>query len=1145
MLFHVNGNGGIHSSSLQKLLRIMNLLFVLLTVTCQVQAINVNTKDVTISERDVPLEKIFKKISDQTGYLFFYNAEWLKTANPVTISVKKAPLEDVLKICFVNQPVSYSIVGQTIVLKLKAVPGIAAPVNDTAKTVHGRILDDEGKPLAGASVRIRGANRSTESDANGHFALENVPGDATLEISYVGYTSQEVPVRGRSSFTIALVKSSSVLSESVVIGYGSTSKAKLTTSVSTVKNEQINDLAITNLSDAFTGNVSGVMVEDAGGGPDDVPVIRVRGYGSINAGSEPLYVIDGMIATSDEFALLNPKSIQSISILKDAAAGAIYGSRAGNGVVIVTTKGGQGKAKFSYNTTVGIQQVEKKIDVLSGPEYIQYADRAYAASGLSAPVFSSDIANTNWQDQIFRTGVYQNHQISASGGNDNVKYNVSLNYLGNQGVVITTYKNTYSSNGNFKIKLNDKLNMGLTYNLAYIKSRPNDKLSGAAHEDGGILEDAIVQYPVIPVYMPNGDYGQVPSANWGTPVSYGGYGSPVAGLKEISDLRNEFSGIGRTFLNYEPIKGLNLNGSLSGLVNAKYRNYYESPYLAADGHSYYANFSTPTYQDMVASQTNDLTSGYTVDGFAEYKHTFSNVHNFDLIAGFSNQYTGYRATTASATVNDRGANAANPLPAFTNNLRPNIFGANDVSGSGAFWEQTFTSLFARLNYDYSDKYLFMASVRRDGSSKFAPGNRYGIFPAVSGAWRISQESFMRSQKFFDDLKLRVSYGVSGNDQIGNYAWQGTVNYGGSQYIYGPAGSSDGPVTTAYPVSIQNPNLRWETNEQYNAGIDLSILNNRISLTSDFYVRNTKELLLQRPLPTENGIAPSVMDNIGDMTNKGIELALTTTNIRKKDFTWSTNWIFNKVWNKATAIHSPNGVLQFESGAYNMIWIKQGQPSFQIYGYKAIGVFTNTQQLQDYPTPRGSKIGDPIYLDVNHDKVLNSDDYVKLGNALPDFTFGWNNTISYKNFDLGIVVDGSHGASKYIPAFRNMNWISPDQGNIIKYMYHRAGTVYGAPSEDYTGNRVEASSYDVFDASYVRIKSLTIGYNLPDNVCRFLSINGLRVTAGAENLATFTKYPYFNPQANFYNGAAGQAQFGVDYGGYPLAKSYIVGINLTF
>jgi TonB-linked SusC/RagA family outer membrane protein len=919
----------------------------------------------------------------------------------------------------------------------------------------------------------------------------------------------------------------------------------LTTSVSTIQKEQINDLAISNVADAFTGNVSGVLVENGAGGPSDAPIVRVRGYGSINAGSDPLFVVDGMVVTSNEFALLNPKSIESISILKDAAAGAIYGSRAGNGVVIVTTKAGQGKAKFSYNATFGLQQVAKKIDVLDGPEFIAFAKQAYAFSGQPAPTFSPDVANTNWQDAIFRNAFYQNHQIAANGGSENVKYNLSFNFLGNEGVVITTFQNNYSLNGNLRIKLNDKLSTGLTFNMAYINSRVNDKLSGPAHGDGGIIEDALVQWPVIPVYMPNGDYGQVESENWGTPVDYGGYGNPVAGLKEISDKRYQFDGIGRTFLNYEPITGLDINVGLAGLLNSSYRNYYESPYLSADGHTRGANFSNPQYQDIVASQTNDMRNGYTADGFASYKRTFSNVHNFVVLAGFSNQYTGYRATTAAASVNDRGVNAPSPLPPFNSNLRPNIFGANDVTGSGGFYEETFTSLFARLNYDYKDKYLFMASVRRDGSSKFAPDNRYGTFPAVSGAWHISREPFMESQKLFNDLKLRVSYGISGNDQIGNYAWQGIVNYGSTQYIYGPPGVSNGAVLTAYPTSLENPHLKWETNEQYNVGIDFAILKNRIQLTSDFYVRNTRDLLLLRPLPTENGIAASVMDNIGNMTNKGIELFVTTVNIKQKDFTWTTNWIFNKVTNRATQIHSPDGTLRFESGAYNMIWIKQGHESFEIYGYKTLGIFTNNQQLQQYPTPRGSKIGDPIYLDVNKDGIQNSNDYVKLGNALPDYTFGFTNTLSYKKFDLSLVIDGSQGASKYVPMLRNMSWMAPDNSNIAKYMYDRAGTVFGMPYVSYTGNRVETSSYNVFDASYVRIKSLTIGYYLPSNICNSLRISALRITLGAWNLHTFTSYPWFNPMANFYNGAAGQAQFGVDYGGYPLSKSYTFGLNLTF
>jgi TonB-linked SusC/RagA family outer membrane protein len=1007
--------------------------------------------------------------------------------------------------------------------------------------IVGKVTSQEGESLAGVAVQIKGTLTGTVTDINGNYSLQIKDGAGALVFSYVGMLTQEIDIAGRTTVDVVLLPDVIGIDEVVVIGYGTSSMKKLTTSVSNVKADKLNNLPIANIANSFTGNVSGVLVEEGSGAPGSTPVIRVRGYGSINAGSEPLYVIDGMIVSSTEFRLLNPKSVESVNVLKDAAAGAIYGSRAGNGVVIVTTKGGEGKAKFSYNSTIGWQQVEKKIPVLSGPEYIEYSKIAYQASGQPEPVFSSDVANTNWQDEIFRKGLLQNHQFAANGSSDRVKYNISFNYMDEEGIIITTYEKNYSSNGNFDIKLNDKLKLGLTYNATYSKGRVNNKLGDAAHGSGGILEDAIVQYPVIPVYMPNGDYGQQVSKDWGTPVVYNGYGNPVAGLKEIFDYRYGFSGIGRTFLNYEPIHDLNINLSVSGLMGSGYRNYYESPYVAAQGHSNDANFSHPRYDDILAGQSNELRTKYTTEGFIGYKRSFSGSHNFGIIAGFSNEYTGYRGTSADASVNDRGANATDPLPRFDNYIRPNIWGANDVRGGGGFSEETFVSVFGRLNYDFKDKYLFMASIRRDGSSKFAPGNRYGIFPAISAAWRITEESFMKSQNLFDELKLRLSYGVSGNDQIGSYSWQGRANYGGFQYIYGPGNS----ITSAYPSSIQNPNLKWETNEQYNAGFDFSILRNRIQLASDFYVRNTKDMLLQRPLPTENGISSTIMDNIGDLTNKGIELALTTVNLKRGEFTWTTNWIFNKVWNKATAIHTKSGIIRLGSGAYDMVWIVEGEEMFQIYGYKNIGVFKTEEELTQHPRPRGSKIGDPIYFDANEDGILNSDDYQKLGHGLPNFTYGWSNTFTYKNFDLSFVIDGSQGASKYVPAFRNQNWISPIEGNLSKYIYDRAGTKYGAPNLDYTGNRLERCSYDVFDASYVRIKNLTIGYDLPAHICSSLSITRLRLIISAQNLHTFSSYPWYSPQANYYNGAAGVAQFGVDYGSYPLAKSYTFGINLTF
>lgn len=1012
------------------------------------------------------------------------------------------------------------------------------------KEISGKVTDQEGAPLSGVSVSVRGGSAGTTTNDLGVFTLQ-VPDNARVLIfSFVGYDPKEISIGNNLYIEVSMeIAGDARMEEVVVIGYGTGLVKKMTTAVSTLKESQIKDMPISNAADAFTGNIAGVQVDNTSGAPGALPVIRVRGYGSVNAGSEPLFIVDGMIVTGNEFRLVNPKTIESISVLKDAAAGAIYGSRAGNGVVIVTTKKGKGKAKFNYNSNVGLQHVERKIDVLSGPEFVEFTKKAYEASGQEA-VFRSDIANTNWQNEIFRNGVFQNQQLSASGSTGSVQYNISMNYLGNQGPVITTYENVFSSNGNFDIKLNKKLDVGFNYTASYNKSRANDKLAGAAHGGGGVLEDAVVFYPVIPVYTENGDYGEVRGQGWGSPVAYAGYGNPVAALREVYDYRPGFNGIGKVFLKYQPVNGLTVNASFNGLINANYRDYHESPYMAANGHSENANFSNPRYDNITASQSNGLRTSYMTEAYVDYKRTLAGIHNLAVVAGYSQQYIGYRGTEAWSSVNDRGSNAANPLPRFNNYLRPNIFGANDIRGGGGFSEETFESFFGRVNYDFREKYLLMASLRRDGSSKFAPGNRYGIFPAVSAAWRVNSEEFMKNHRWVDELKIRASYGVSGNDQIGSYSWQGKLSYGGL-YVYGPSGQTAGAVITASPSSLENPNLKWETNEQYNVGIDVSTFGNRVGLTADFFVRNTRYLLLSRPLPAENGVSGSIMDNIGNLRNTGLELALTTVNVRNRNFEWTTNWIFNRIWNKATKIFAPGGIIRMGSGEYNSIWIIEGEEMFQLYGYKMLGVFKTEEQLSKYPRPRNSKIGDPITEDVNGDGEIDADDLQKLGNALPKFTYGLSNTMRYKDFDLSILVDGSYGASKYLPALRNQSWVSPIEGNIARYLYDRAGEIYGAPNLDYTGNRLWQNSYHIFDASYLRIKNITIGYSLPASICDAISVNGLRLYFSGQNVRTFTRYPWFNPQANFYHGAAGSAQFGVDYGGYPLSSIYTFGLSLTF
>ena len=1089
----------------------------------------------SLSFKNKPLREVIRDIEKQGDFRFFFSDDVADLNRLVQVNVANASIDQLLSQLLTPYGLDYQILEDNLI--------VISPYSSVMQgvVISGTVTDATGEPLPGVTVMVKGTTQGTATDANGAYSLQIPNENTTLVFSFIGFAAQEMVVGNRRSINVILTEDSRQLEEVVVIGYGTASTKKLTTSVARMDAQKLADLPITNVADAFTGNISGVMIEQGSGAPGALPVIRVRGYGSINAGSEPLYVIDGMIVTVHEFSILNPKSVESVNVLKDAAAGAIYGSRASNGVVIVTTKEGKGKAKISYNSTMGLQYAERTVPVLSVAEYIEYSKLAYANSGQPEPVFSPDIANTNWQDQIFRNGFFQNHQLSASGSYEMINYHVTANYIGDEGIILNTYKNTFSSNGNFNIQLNKKVKFGLTYNAAYIKQRANAKVAGQAGFSSGILETAVIQYPVVPVYMPNGDYAQPITKEWGSPVSYN-FGNPVAPLNEVRDLSNWFSGIGRAFINYEPIEKLNINLSFNGLIDSTMDDYYESPYLSSYGHNDLSNFSNPIYRDMRASQGNSTRLSRTVEGFIDYKFSIDNKHNFGIIGGFSNEYNLTRSTSATASINDRGANAENPLPRFDNDLRPNIWGAYDVTGTGSFSEFTFQSLFARLNYDLDSKYLFMASLRRDGSSKFAPGNRYGVFPAASAAWRVTQESFMENQHFFDELKFRVSYGISGNDQIGNYAWQGRAGYGTPQYIFSP---NTPPAITEYPSSIENRKLKWETNEQLNLGFDFEILNSRIQLVSDFYIRNTTDMILNKPLPSVNGISGSMLDNIGNMTNKGIEILLTTTNIKRDNFIWTTNWIFNKVWNKATKIYSADGIIRMGSGMQSAIWIKEGEEMFQIYGYKILGCFETEEDLNKYPRVANAKIGDPITEDYNNDGIINSDDLQKLGHALPNFTFGWTNTFSYKDFDLNIVMDGSQGASKWMAAFDTQGWVSPYEGNLARYIYERAGKSFGAPSLDYTGGRNRQNSYFVVDASYIRIKNVTLGYQIPKNICETFNISALRFSLGIQNLYTFTTYPWFNPQSNYYGGNAGQAQFGVDFGSYPLATSYSLGINLTF
>ena len=1118
----------------------------------------------TIKMQGAKVIDVLSKIEDESEFFFLFNQKLLDVERQVNVDVKNENIGKILSGIFEKTNVTFFVKDRLIILTT----GASSTESDFEQQspLKGRVTDVRGEPLPGVSVVVKGTTRGVITNADGEYSLGNTPTNATLQFSFVGMKSQEIQIGKRSTINVVMEEETIGIEEVVAVGYGTTSHKKLTTSVTSLKSKQIDELPITNIADAFSGQISGVLAENGVGTPGASPVIRIRGYGSINAGSEPLYVIDGMMANSTQFAALNPKSIESVDILKDAAAGAIYGSRAGNGVILVTTKKGKaGDAKFSFNATYGLQQVDKTVDVLDRDQFLEYSKESYVNDGKTLPSLlaqdPSNYANTNWQNEIFRTSPFQNYQIAATGSSGKIQYYISANILDNEGIVLTTSSKNYSSTGNIDIELNPKLKIGLTYNASHTRQRVNDSMSGFGHGgggygiSGGIIQQALWFIPILPVYEKNGDYGQNVQGDLAS-VTRKGYANPVCNLVETHDMISKENVMGRLYLNYELLKGLSLNTSFSGTLYSYFREWNVSPYLAGTS-SIYANFSNPMYDKISAGQSNGMTTSWTGEAYLNYKHTVAEHHHFDFILGCSRQYNGTRATSASSSENDRGSsNALDPIDAYENYYLPNIYGAALVLGGGSYSENAFESAFSRLNYDYKDKYIFMGSIRRDGSSKFAPAERWGIFPAISGAWRVAQEPFMGKFNWINEFKIRTSYGVSGNDQFGNYAWQGNVKYS-SLYTYGPTSSgSAGTGKALVPSTIENSHLKWETNEQIDVGADISLFDNRINLTADYFIRKTKDMLLYRSLPLENGIASSLFDNIGNMTNRGIELALNTVNIKSNNFTWTTNFTFTKVNNKVDDVFTSTGDIRYDGGTTangfnSAIRIIEGHPVFEIYSYKVLGTFETQEQLSSYPRAGNAKIGDPIIEDYKEDNVINTDDLQPMGHALADFTYGCASTLKYKNFDLTILIDGSYGASKVVSALRQAALMRPSENTSQtffdnRYQKDKTGNYMAFPSISAgTGPRTWNMSYFIYDASFTRIKNLVLGYNLPGGICSKIGVNDLRVSVGVQNLFTFTDYPLYNPQTNSYNGEAGTAQFGVDVGEYPLSRIYSIGLNLNF
>lgn len=939
------------------------------------------------------------------------------------------------------------------------------------------------------------------------------------------------------------------LGEVVVVGYGTRQKKDLTTAISSVKGSEINTLPTMSAGQAIVGKVPGISLQQGSGGPGAAPIIRIRGNGSITSGNNPLYVIDGY-PTSDGnlFNNISPSDIESIDILKDAAAAAIYGSRAGNGVIVVTTrKGKAGATRFTFDATLGQNQVTKKYDVLGPQDFVNMASDWYANQGQPLPAIFTDPSlqtPTDWQDAIFRKAMYSSYQLGASGGSEKVTYALSGGYTREEGVVKRTGMERYNFRLNLNAQVNKRLKAGANI-LGFYTVRQDQPTGGPNNQTdiAGIIGEALALPPIVPVYKPNGDYLIIPKDTALVKIFNTQIYNPVNKIDANNEFTRSVRLAGSAFLEYEAIKGLKLRTTLNvGLNNERYEQYV-APFISFRSNDA-GNISTPNLSAVRASRSNNSYSNIYLSNTASYETDLSPDHHLNILLGYDvAKQVDYGIRLDPRTDKD------NPV-AFDNPNITNVQGAVLNQGSSFKTGYTFDALFGRLEYNYQNKYYLTGSLRRDRSSRFGPDNRAGVFPSVSVAWRLANEPFIRSAGFISDLKIRASYGETGNDQLSSYyPWlsgMARVNY-----IFG---TTDARVTGYYPGGFTNPGLKWEKNRQIDLGLNLGLFQDRVYLTADIYERNSNAIL-SAAIPSVNGIAQSYIDNVGNIRNQGLELSVDTRNLTG-ELQWNTN--FNISFNRNKIVQLGPNQTQLTNlsagGGYPGDWLNVirnylGRPMGDIYMYKVAGVFRDEHEVNTLPKLGTQAIGDLRFEDVNGDGKITPDDMAFVGNYQPDFIYGMTNTLSYKGFDLNIVLQGSQGGEvvnafeRMLTSFRQLDNSTTAALNRFRSAAEPGDGKTPIAGSSNVGTNINPNTRYLYSSSFLRVRTLSLGYKLPNALMQKLHIERARVFIIGQNLFTFTKYPGFNPEANFYGNSA--IQNGVDLGTYPISRNISIGLNLTF
>ncbi|WP_344930890.1 TonB-dependent receptor [Aquimarina addita] len=995
--------------------------------------------------------------------------------------------------------------------------------------VSGTVVSaDNSQPIPGVSVLVVGTSTGAATDFDGKYTINVSSGDV-LQFSYIGFATQTVNITNQTTIDISLALDNA-LEEIVVVGYGSRRKSDITGSVSSVKSEELNAFPVLDAAQALQGRAAGVVVQSNNGGEPGAPInIKIRGNTSINASSSPLIVVDGFVGAS--FPQAN--DIESMEILKDASATAIYGSRGSNGVVLVTTKKGKsGKLSVEFNTTYAVQNTSNRIDLLNADEFAAYQNDVRTNVAITnnevAIPYSQGPANTDWQDLIYKSGSTVNHQLSFSGGSDKINFYASANYFKQNGIIINSDFERLTFLSNVDAQVSDKLKLGL--NLFGSRGTKNGATTQSDGSVSGGADDVItlaMRYaPDQPIFENDLSYNFGNTV--GDPVD-----NPFAVATERIDETKTDNFRANFYANYDIFKNLAFKTTLGFSTENENRGIY-LPSVLQQTAGGIAGRAIVEYD----KETSVLSENYLT-----YKNKIGK-GDLTLLAGISYQNTVSENFYSEATGFLSDAFSFYALGSATTILQPD----------SSIQEVVIKSQFGRVNYDYDDRYLLTATVRRDGASNFAENEKYAIFPSAALGWRISNEKFLIDSETLSNLKLRASYGLTGNPSIG--AYESLARF---EPLY--ASNNGETVSAITPEQPQNPNLKWETSYQTNIGLDLGFLSNKISLSVDYYNIDTKDLIL-----TDNSITEylgytgdDILANVGEINNEGLEISINTRNITTDNFSWTTD--FNLAFNKNKVVSLVNDADLFFDATPSYFShdrsyvLREGEEVGLFWGYEYVGVYQGGDLPQGTATLAGAVAGDPLFKDIadedgNFDSTVTEADRTTIGNPNPDYTFGFSNNFSYKNWDLSIFFQGSQGGEIF--NLTNVQLFNGDANTTSDY-YNSAWTPTNTntdtPRVGNNSNR-EISSRFVEDGSYIRLKNVAIGYNLPSQLTERIGIENIRFSLSAQNLLTFTDYSGLDPEVNYFgsggdNNTSQNTAQGFDFGNYPTVRSVNFSVNCKF